>query len=67
MKEKFDGRLDVKIFTLDSEEAKPYALMFRGSTNVLLNKKWVPLDVAIDKSKMEDYLESVIHMSDGSP
>jgi len=26
MKEKFDGRLDVKIFTLDSQEAKPYAI-----------------------------------------
>lgn len=25
MKDKFGERLDVKIFTLDSEEAKPYA------------------------------------------
>jgi hypothetical protein len=56
MKEKFDGRLDVKIYTLDSEEAKEYALEFKGSTNVLLNKEWVPLNVALDKSKMEDFL-----------
>ena len=56
MKERFDGKLDVKIFTLDSEEAKPYAFEFKGSTNVLLDKEWVPLNVAIDKSKMEDFL-----------
>jgi hypothetical protein len=41
---------------LDSEEAKEHALEFKGSTNVLLNKEWVSLDVAIDKSKMEDFL-----------
>ena len=56
MKEKFGERLDVKIYTLDSEEAKEYALEFKGSTNVLLNKEWVPLNVALDKSKMEDFL-----------
>ncbi len=56
MKEKFDGNLDVKIFTLDSEEAKPYALEFKGSTNVLLNNEWVPLGIAIDKGQMADFL-----------
>ena len=56
MKQKYGERLDVKIYTLDSEEAKEYALQFKGSTNVLLNKKWVPLDVAVDRSKMEEYL-----------
>jgi len=56
MKEKFCGRLNVKIYTLDSEEAKPYAHEFRGSTNVLLDNEWVPLDVAIETSKMEDFL-----------
>jgi hypothetical protein len=60
MKEKFDGKLDVKIFTLDSEEAKPYALEFKGSTNVLLDKEWVPLGVAIDKSQMETFLSEKI-------
>lgn len=56
MKEKYGEGLDVKIYTLDSDEAKEYALQFKGSTNVLFNKKWVPLDAAIDRSKMEDYL-----------
>lgn len=56
MKGKYGERLDVKIYRLDSEEAKPYALEFKGSTNVLLDKQWVPLNVAIETSKMEDFL-----------
>lgn len=60
MKEKFAGKLDVKIYTLDSEEAKPYALQFKGSTNVLLNNEWVPLGVATDTSQMETFLSEKI-------
>ncbi|MFO8083763.1 MAG: hypothetical protein R6U27_05535 [Desulfobacterales bacterium] len=56
MKEKFGEKLDVKTYTLDSKEAKPYALEFKGSTNVLLNNEWVPLNVAIESSKMEEFL-----------
>ncbi len=56
MQAKFGNRLDVKIYTLDSPEAQPYALEFKGSTNVLFNKEWVPLNVAIDKGRMEAYL-----------
>jgi hypothetical protein len=56
MKEKFGDKLDVKIYTLDSDEAKPYAHEFKSSTNVLLGNDWVPLDIAIEKSKMEDFL-----------
>lgn len=58
MKEKFGERLDVSIHTLDSEEAKEYALEFKGSTNAILNKEWVPLNVALDKSKMEEFFIS---------
>ncbi len=54
MKEKFDGRLNVKIFTMDSEEAKGYT--FKASTNALFQNDWVPLDVATDKSKTETFL-----------
>lgn len=56
MKEKFGDRLDVGIYTLDSTEAKPYADEFKGSTNVLLNNEWVPLEVAIEANKMEQFL-----------
>ena len=56
MKERFEGRLDVKIYTLDSEEAKAYAHKFKGPTNVFLNNEWVPVRIAIDRSKMEEFL-----------
>jgi len=55
MKEKFGGRLDVKIYTTDSEEAKGY--LFKSSTNVLFQNNWVPLDVALSEEKMESYLK----------
>ena len=58
MKAKFDGRLHVEIHTLDSEAARPYLLEFRGSTNVLFDKGWVPLTVALDNTKMEAFLSS---------
>jgi hypothetical protein len=56
MKERFAGRLDVEISTLDSEEAKERAHEFKGGTNVLLDDEWVPLQVAIDEGKMADFL-----------
>ena len=56
MKKKFDGKLSVKIYTLDSEEAKPFAHEFRGSTNVRLDKERVPLNIAIQADKMEKFL-----------
>ena len=56
MAEKFKGKLDVQIYTLDAKEAKPYVLEFKGSTNVLFDKEWVPLGIAIDKATMEAFL-----------
>jgi hypothetical protein len=56
MKEKFGEKLDVKIYTTDSEEAKGYT--FKSSANVLFQNDWVPLDVATDKSKMQTFLSS---------
>jgi hypothetical protein len=56
MREKFGEKLEVNIHTLDSEEAKHYAPAFKGSTNVFLDTEWVPLRVAIDKSRMEALL-----------
>jgi hypothetical protein len=54
MKEKFGTGLDVRICTVNSEEAKGYS--FKSSTNVLFQDEWVPLDVAMDRSKMETFL-----------
>lgn len=56
MKEKYDGKLDVKIFTTDSKEAEPYNFM--SSTNVLFEKELVQVNVATDKNKMDAFLSS---------
>jgi hypothetical protein len=56
MKEKYGNKIDLKIFTLDSAEAQKYAFQFKGSTNVLLNNAWVPVDIAIDKDKMDNFI-----------
>ncbi len=61
MKEHFGERLELKIYTLDTPEARPYILEFRGSTNVRLDNEWVPLDVAIDRERMEAFLAA--HLS----
>ncbi|KJS29761.1 MAG: hypothetical protein VR64_19305 [Desulfatitalea sp. BRH_c12] len=66
MKERFAEELDVKIYTMDTEEAKPYAFAFKGSTNVLFDEDWVPLGVAIDKAKMETFLSGKVSPETGN-
>ncbi|HPL68444.1 MAG TPA: hypothetical protein PLG94_18050 [Smithellaceae bacterium] len=56
MKEIFFEKLHLKIHTTDSPEALPYN--FRSSTNVLLEKEFVPVDIATDADKMSLYLSS---------
>lgn len=56
MKEKYGDRLELKIYTTDSIEAMPYK--FRSATNVLFEKTMVPLDIALDKNKMDSFLFS---------
>ena len=58
MQEKYDGSLVVNIFTTDSEEAKKYN--FRSSTNVLYNDELLPIDVATNKDKLDNYLSKNI-------
>jgi hypothetical protein len=54
MKKKHGKKLELKIFTTDSEEAKPYN--FKSSTNVLFQKEPVLIDIAIDSKKMDAFL-----------
>ncbi|MCF8024153.1 MAG: hypothetical protein K9K82_01515 [Desulfobacteraceae bacterium] len=54
MQEKFGEKLETRIHTLDSEEAKKYT--FKSPTHVLFENEWVPLKVALDKTKMEAFL-----------
>ncbi len=56
MKEKYGEILNLKIYTTDSKEAEPYR--FRSSTNVLFENEHVPVDIATDRKKMEDFLSS---------
>jgi hypothetical protein len=54
MKKKYGKKLDLKIYTTDSEEAKPYK--FKSSTNVLFQKEPVPIDIATDSKQMIAFL-----------
>ncbi len=56
MKEKYAGRLDLRIYTIDSKEAQPYH--FKSSTNVIFEKEYVPVDIATDRGKMDAFLFS---------
>ena len=54
MKKKYGDRLELKTYTTDSEEATPYN--FKSSTNVFFQKELVPIEIAADSSKMDDFL-----------
>ena len=54
MKEKSGKKLELKIYTTDSEEAKPFD--FKSSTNVLFQRQPVPIDIATDSQKMDVFL-----------
>ncbi len=54
MKEKYGEKLELKIYTTDSEEAKKYK--FKSSTNVIFQNELVPIDIATDKDKMDYFL-----------
>jgi len=58
MQERFRGRLDLKIHTVNSPEAAAYPL--KGATNVFVRQEWVPLDVATSMERMEEYLNRVL-------
>lgn len=59
MKKIFKEKIHLSIHTTDSEEALKYN--FKSSTNVLFEKELVPLETALDKNKMNDFLTEKIH------
>jgi hypothetical protein len=63
MKKKYGKKLDLKIDTIDSEEAKPYK--FKSSTNVFYQKESVCIDIATDSKKMAAFLSKGCERSDG--
>ena len=54
MKKKYGEKLELRIYTTDSEEAKPFD--FKSSTNVLFQRQPVPIDIATDSQKMDIFL-----------
>ncbi len=54
MKNMFGGKINLSIYTTDSEEARKYD--FRSSTNVLFEGDLLPLETALDKNKMKNFL-----------
>jgi len=54
MKRKYGKKLELKICTIDSEEAKPHN--FKSSTNVLFQKEPVPIVIATDSKQMVAFL-----------
>jgi hypothetical protein len=54
LKKKYRKKLELRISTIDSEEAKPYN--FKNSTNVLFQNEPVPIDIATDLKKMLAFL-----------
>ena len=56
MKKKFGEKIEVNIFTNDSEQAKAYKL--KASTTVFVNQEQVPLDIATSEEKMENFLNN---------
>lgn len=54
MKEMFGKKINLNIYTTESEEAQKYD--FRSSTNVLFEGDLIPLETALDNNKMKDFL-----------
>jgi hypothetical protein len=54
MKNMFGEKINLSIFTTDSEEARKYA--FRSSTNVMFENDLIPLEISLDKQKMKNFL-----------
>jgi len=54
MKYLFGEKLNLSIFTTDSEEAMKYN--FRSSTNVLFEGEPVSRELSLDKGRMKDFL-----------
>jgi hypothetical protein len=54
MKEMFGEKINLSIYTTDSEEARKYD--FRSSTNVLFEGEMMPLEIVLDKNKMKTFL-----------
>lgn len=58
MKKFFEDKINLKIYTIDSEEARKYD--FKSATNVLFEEDLLPLEIALDIGKMKDFISKNI-------
>jgi len=56
MKKKFGEKIEVNIFTNDSEQAKAYKL--KASTTVFVNQEQISLKTAMSEEEMEKFLNN---------
>jgi len=54
MKDMFGEKINLSIYTTDSEESRKYNI--RSSTNVLFEGEMIPLETALDKNRMKGFL-----------
>lgn len=54
MKEKYGDKIDLKIYLSHSEEAQKYKL--KSAASALVDEELIPLDVATDKDRMNNFL-----------
>ncbi|GAB6888898.1 hypothetical protein JCM13304A_23980 [Desulfothermus okinawensis JCM 13304] len=55
MKDIFKDKLDLKIYTMDSEEAKKYN--FKSSTNMVLDGERLHIKTALDSEKVKNLIQ----------
>ena len=58
LKEEFNDRLDLRIFTNQAPEAKEFPI--KSSTNVFVNRQAVSLDTALTREKMKKFLQEMM-------
>ena len=58
LKEEFNDRLDLRIFTNQAPEAKEFPI--KSSTNVFVNRQAVSLDTALAREKMKKFLQEMM-------
>ena len=59
LKEEFNDRLDLRIFTNQAPEAKEFPI--KSSTNVFVNRQAVSLGIALARDKMKIFLQEILN------
>ena len=58
MKNDFEDLIDLQVYTNDSPEAKNFEI--KSATSVYVNRKLIPLKIALSKNRMKAFLEEMM-------